>query len=259
MADPKEAAVFAAATLVLISIPAASQNVEIESKDSLSGEINSKFSDHFETDFEAGKIFLREISSDYRYEKNESYDKTVAVFQTSRGYIEKTVTNNSIIKTIKTPYGTFKSGVKNGENISSFDGGNREEAEKIRSNLEEKMSERSKSAQEKKRIVMSRILPDIDLDVEQEQEIEHFNLNNNEDEEVDLENWYVLSKGTNKYTLNLERTISPGETLTFYSGEREEVNGVEDAVYDTGLTIYSNDGSVKLFNDNEKVVDAFEY
>lgn len=259
MADPKEAAVFAAATLVLISIPAASQNVEIESKDSLSGEINSKFSDHFETDFETGKIFLREISSDHRYEKNESYDKTVTVFQTSRGYIEKTVTNNSIIKTIKTPYGTFKSGVKNGENISSFDGGNREEAEKLRADLEEKMSERAGKTQEKKRIVMSKILPDIELDVEQKQEIEHFNLTNNEDEEVDLEKWYILSEGTNKDTLNLERTISPGETLTFYSGEREEVNGAEDAIYDTGLTIYSNSGAVTLYNDNEKAVDTFEY
>lgn len=259
MADPREAALFAAATLVLISIPAASQNVEIESEDSLSGEINSKFSDHFETNFEAGKIFLREINSDYRYEKNESYDKTVTVFQTSKGYIQKTVTNNSIIKTIQTPYGTFKSGVKDGENISSFDGGNREEAEEIRSNLENKMSERSETAQEKKRIVMSRILPDIELSVEQKQEIEHFNLTNNEDEEVDLENWYIMSEGTNKDTLNLERTISSGETLTFYSGGKEEVNGAEEAIYDTGLTIYSNDGSVRLFNDNEKVVDTFEY
>jgi hypothetical protein len=59
--------------------------------------------------------------------------------------------------------------------------------------------------------------------------------------------------------MNLKRTISEGETSTFYSFERVEVKCVEDASYDTGLTIYSNDGKVSLFNENDKMVDRFEY
>ena len=58
MADPKEAAVFAAAIIVLISIPAASQNVEITEKDRHSGEITSKFSDHFKVEFDPANYFL---------------------------------------------------------------------------------------------------------------------------------------------------------------------------------------------------------
>ncbi len=90
-------------------------------------------------------------------------------------------------------------------------------------------------------------------------EYEHFNLTNNEDREISLENWYIHSEGSNVDTMNLKRTISQGETMTFYSGEREEVNGVEDAIYDKGLTIYSNDGKVSIFNENDKMVDRFEY
>lgn len=259
MSDPKEAAVFAFLVTALLSIPAASQEVDITSEDPLAGEIQSKFSDHFEVEFDPGKVFMKEISSESKFEMNKSYREKTTVFQTPRGYIEKTVSNDSIIKTVHTPFGTFKSGVEDGENISSFEGDKRNQAERIKEELEDEMSERAEKVEEKKRLVMGRMLPDIELEVEEEHEVEHFNLTNKEDDEIDLSGWRVLSQGTNQDTLSLDRKISSGETLTFYSGDREEVKGIEDAVYDTGLTIYSDSGELTLFNEHDKAVDTFEY
>jgi hypothetical protein len=259
MAKPREAAIFAAITVILVSIPAASQDVEISNKGDLEGKIDSRFSDQFKIDFNPGEVFMKTISSEDKFEVNKSFRETTKTLQTSNGYIKKVVSNDSIVKTVQTPYGRFKSGVRNGDNFSSFDGGDKEKASDLKNSLEEKFEERSSEVLDKKQVVMSRILPSIELSVEQEQEVEHFNLTNNEESKVDLSGWKVLSKGSMEYTLRLDRIISPGETLTFYSGSKEDVGGRRDAVYGTGLTIYSNDGELTLFNEQEKVVDSYKY
>ncbi len=167
MADPKEAAVFAVAIIVLISIPAASQNVEITEKDRLSGEITSKFSFHFKVEFDPGKLFLRGINNEAKFEMNESFKKKEKLFQTNRGSIRKTVSNSYIIKDAQTPYGKFREGLENGENISEFDGEEEEKAKEIKSKLESMMEEKSEKALDKKRVVISHLLPDIGLSVEE--------------------------------------------------------------------------------------------
>jgi hypothetical protein len=117
---------------------------------------------------------------------NESFKKKEKLFQTNRGSIRKTVSNNSIIKDTQTPYGKLREGLENGENISEIDGGEKEKAKEIKSELESKMKERSEKALDKKRVVISRKLPDVGLNVEETQEYEQFNLTNNEDRDISL-------------------------------------------------------------------------
>jgi hypothetical protein len=259
MPEIRESVILATLGVILISIPAASQNVEIRDDEDFSGVIDSEFSDQFEVDFNPGKLIMKAVDSEASFHMNRSYTKNVYELQTAEGYIKKVETNSSIIRTVQTPYGRFKSGVKNGDNFTEFEGGDREKARKVKDSLDRKFEERLSEAKEKKQVVMSRILPDVELEVETDNDIEHFNLTNNGEDAVDLEGWQVMSEEDNRYFHTLEEELKPGETVVYHSKEKDEVGDYENAVYDTGLTIYSNDARVVLYNPEERVVDAVEY
>lgn len=259
MPELRESVVLAILVTVLISIPAASQTVNIHEGEDFGGSIDSKFSDIFKVDFKPGEMLMELKDSEYKLEINQSYRKRVVKLQGSHGFIRKTVSNESIVKVVQTPYGKFESGVRNGENFSDFEGGDEEKAEEIKDNLESVLDERLVEAREKRRVVVSRIMPDIELDVETDNSIEHFNLTNNGEEEINMEGWTVVTEGGEGDSMQLERSIEPGEKLAFYSGDRDDIEGAEDAIYGTGLTIYSDEGSVTLHNENERVVDTYEY
>lgn len=259
MSDYRTSIVFALLITVLISIPAASQTVNISDESSYSGEIDSKFSDMFDLDFEAGKMLIDMIESDSKLEIRETFDRKVVSFQTPTGYIEKTETNDSITRVVQTPYGRLEWGVKEGDNFSEFEGGDKEKTLSIKNSLQEQLSEKMGEAMEKKQVVVSRILPKIDAEVETRNEIEHFNLTNRGENPVDMEGWKVVTDGGEGDSMALDHIIEPGEQLVYYSGDRDEVDGAEDAQYGTGLTIYSGDGQVTLYNENERVVDSLSY
>jgi hypothetical protein len=254
MPDVRESVVFAALAVIIISIPSASQTVEIE-EDEYRGVIESEFSDHFQVDFDTGKIFTEAISGDSKLEINKSFRKKTVELQTSQGFIRKERTNDSIVKSVQTPYGKFKSGVRKGENFSEFDGGNRAKAENIREELEKRLEEKMGEAEEKRQIVVSRILPDVELSVEYNHDTEHFNLTNQGEETVDLEGWTVVSEGSSRDTLQLDGELGPDETRT-YRGSAGEV-GFSDQ--DSDLTIYSGEGEVELLTSEERIVDSIEY
>ena len=259
MSDVRESAILAALAVILISIPAASQNVEIKDKGDYHGVIDSKFADRFEVDFEPGKMLMEAVDSEAKFEINESFKKKVVRLQTAEGAIKKVKTNDTKIKTVTTPYGDFKSGFKQGENISEFDGADKKKAEELKKNLENRLDERLSEAKDKKQVVVSRILPDIDLDIQSSGD-RHFNLTNNEDKTVSMENWQIVSKDSSRYSAGLEGEIRPGETKVYYSGDKEEVDdGAENAIYDSGLFIYKNSGEVTVYNAEEKIVDQIKY
>jgi hypothetical protein len=259
MSRLRESVVLALLATILISIPAASQRVQITEEESFGGTIDSRFSDMFELKFNPGEMLIDMKSSESKLEINESYDRKVVSLQTPTGYIERTKTNDSIIKVVQTPYGRFNWGVRGGNNFSDFEGGNRDNALEIRQRLEKKLREKITEAKEKKQIVVSRILPDIELSVETRNEIEHFNLTNAGEEEVDLEGWKIVTEGGEGDTMRLDQVIEPGEKLVYYSDGRDEVEGAVDASYGTGLTIYSNEGQVTLYNEHERVVESVSY
>jgi hypothetical protein len=254
MLDLRESVVFALLGVIIVSIPAASQNVDIEEGE-YRGVIESEFSDHFKVDFDTGKVFTQAISSDSRLEIKKSFRKKVVEFQTAEGSIEKTWSNDSIVTEVQTPYGSFESGVENGENFSEYEGENQEMAEELREELRDRMDEKLSQAEEKRKIVVQRILPDVELNVEDDHDKEHFNLTNQGEDSVDLEGWRVLSEGSGKDSIQLSRELEPGETRKF-TGSAGEVGFSSQ---DSDMTIYSGDASITLFNSDERIVDSIEH
>ena len=257
MDNYQESVLMAFVVVVLVSVPAASQNVEISGKEE--GVIDSLFSDRFEADFKSGKEFLDLKDSEARLEVNRSFDKNVKLLQTATGYFKVVKTNSSIDKVVNTPYGRFEFGVDQGESYSRFEGDKKSEAEDIRSDLEELMDEKEKEVNEKRDIVVEELLPDVDLEVEDDTDIEHFNLTNNGENAVDMSGWSVITKGSGRDSYNLTRTIESGETITYYSGS-DDINLSGNQV-DVDTTVYSNtngDGSIQVYNHVDKLVNGVE-
>lgn len=255
MDNYRESVLMALIVVILVSVPAASQNVEISGENE--GVINSMFSDLFEADFKSGKEVLVLEDSDAKLEINKSYKKNIKLLQTSTGYFKVKKTNESIEKVINTPYGKFEFGVNESGNYSYFEGSDKEEAQDLRSNLESLMDEKESEVSEKRDIVVERILPDINLEVEDDTEIEHFNLTNNGDSRVDLTGWSVITEGSGTDSYSLSGDIDSGETITFYSGSEDVVFSDNQIRVDT--TVYSNtngDGEVRVYNHVNKLVDS---
>ena len=258
MASHRESVIMAAIVVILISIPAASQTVEISGEDTKIGVIESEFSDRFEAEFKPGKVVNRLIDSEAKLEVNKSFERNVKHLQTAEGSVKVVKTNNSIENVVQTPYGRFEFGVENGEDYERFEGENQERAEKVRDSLMSEMEERSKEVNEKHELVVQEMLPDIRVSVSEGGDDEHFNLTNTDEGDVDLKGWSVLSKGSSRDYYNLTGSIESGETKTFYSNTRSEVSGVEDAVYGTDTTVYS-DGAVRVYNTVDILVDGSDY
>jgi hypothetical protein len=259
MSRLRESVVLAVLATILISIPAASQRVDITEGENFGGTIDSKFSNMFELDFESGNMLMEMINSESRLEINETFDRKTKSLQTPSGYLKKTKTNNSIVKVVQTPYGRFKWGFREGNNFSDFEGGNKDKAQEIKRSLMNEMEEKIREAKEKKQVVISRILPNIEIQVETRNEVEHFNLTNRGDKEVDLENWKIVTDGGEGDTMTLGKIIEPGEELTYYSNEMEDVERSENIFLNTGLTIYSGEGQITLYNEHERVVESVSY
>lgn len=265
--DTGEAAILAALCVILVSIPAASQNVEV-TEEGYSGFIDSEFSDMFEVDFRPGKLLLEMFDSERRLEVNKSYMQRKVKLQTSKGFIRKLESSNSINTTVQTPYGRFKSGVVNGENFSDFDGGDKEKAEEVKKALENELEESLESANKKKMALIQEMLPAITVDVEaRNDDVEHFKLSNNGEEKVELEDWTVVaedSDGEVGGSIEPETGLEAGEKRIYYSSTREvlEENGyetAENAVFDSGLNIYNGGGAVKVYTGEKRLVDSQNY
>ncbi len=254
MFDLRESVVFAALGVIIVSIPAASQNVEIQ-EDQYSGMIDSKFSELFKVDFMEGKVFTKALSSDSKLVINKSFRKKVIEFQTSEGSIRKIWTNNSIVKKVQTPHGSFESGVRDGENFSEYDGSSRGRAESLKDKLEQRLKEKLSRAEEKRKIVVQKILPNVEMSVQSSHDIEHFNLTNQGDETVKLEDWRVLSEGSSRDSMQLSGKLEPGEKLSFTGSAGE----VDFEARETDMTIYSGEATLTLFNSEERIVDSVEH
>lgn len=275
MPEIRESVILAALAVILISIPAASQNVEITEEDRYSGKIDSRFSDMFKVDFRPGKIVMELIDSEARLQVNKSYRKNTYLLRTPEGYVKKVETSNSTIKIVQTPYGRFVSGFRNGENISKFESSREEasdsvkaEARKMKKELMKRFEERLAETRDRKQIVMDRILPDIELGVEADEDTaEHFVLENTGNQTLDLSGWKIAARDSNGEvgdTLRLEREISPGEKVVFYSNKRKDVKDVvdsipEDAIFDSGVNIFNDGGAVKLYNGKDRLIDSYSY
>lgn len=255
MASYRESFILAAISVILVSIPAASQNIEINGTKDEVGLIDTKFSDKFKLDFSTGREVTTYIDKEAKLKINESFKKDIKRLQTSEGNVKIVKTNKIINKTVKTPYGNFNYGVKNGNSFDKFNGGNKAKAEEIKRDLLNKLGNRTYKAENKSDIVIDEMIPEIKLSVEDKPEIEHFNLTNKEKKDIDLGAWTIKTVGTGTDFLHLDREIKPGEKITFYAGNQNKE--ISSNQVEVDLKIYSN-GKIILYNELEKEVAKLE-
>lgn len=74
MPDHRESLVLAGITIVLISIPATPQTVEISEGVDMEGRIDSNFSDRFKADFSPGKVVNSMMDSESKLQINRSFE-----------------------------------------------------------------------------------------------------------------------------------------------------------------------------------------
>lgn len=253
MVDSRRAAVFSVTMALVFSIPAASQSVEIEEgMDGFRASVDTNFSTGFELNVSQGREEMVLRDSDSRYSRVEKSSSSMEKFVTPEGKLRVEQTPNLSMKIVETPYGTLKTGFRDGKNISEFTGPEelRPRVEKLKQQLMMNATVREREASAKKRIVLDRMLPDVSVTAESTESHEYINVTNSGSEEVSVNGWTVKNSDPDSFTL--EETLGPGETVTLYAGSRGNITG---SVEDSGVDIDETEDTVVLENRFGRTVD----
>lgn len=252
MEDKREAFVTALVLTLVLSIPAAAQSVNMSEKgdEFFESESQGRFGSSFDIEFSENSRSSSLQGTDYSVSTTDTPNRTVEVYSTPKASLKISYINSTYsAEKLTTPYGTLTTGVRNGRRFETFEGLNRTRVEQIKSEIEEEMEEEVSDLEARERNAIKSELPDLRVGVH-EGEIEYVNITNQGSEQVDLSGWRFVSSDesyTDSFTVESVE-IEPGNTYTFYSGEPGE-NAETDAVYETGMTLYSSSGVLEIYTD----------
>lgn len=257
MVDAKQAIIFSAVFVVLVSIPAASEQVKIQenSKNGFEAVIDTEFSDKFSFSMESGLEKMELVNSESRFNMRERPSERFKSIDTPRGSLEVTRTNSSVVRKVKSPYGTLKTGIRDGKRFASFEGLNRSRVEELKEDLVSRMNTKKREADAKRRAVMDRILADVDLVVTEGGDSEHVNVTNVDNRTLSIDGWTITNLEGDVYTL--EGVLAPEETRTLYP--KEYGDPVDNSVVETDVTLYSTGGEIELKNSEGYLLASEKY
>jgi hypothetical protein len=258
MIGSRRAIVFSAAVLFLFTIPVASQSVDIQnSGDGFDAFVDTGFSKAFDLNISEGIERMNLVDSDSRYRVESTPSSVEKKLVTPRGTLEIIRTTNLSLKTVETPYGTLKTGFSNGKNVSTFTGPEdlREKVERIRDELIKNLTVEEREASAKKRVVLDRILPDIEVEPVFTNSSEYVLLSNAGGENVSLKGWKLENSDPDSYRLSLE--LGPDEDIRLYAGEVPEA--VNSSVGGTGVDLDQYEDKLVLENRLGRVIDEVSW
>lgn len=261
MGSLEDAVLLSLILTALLAIPTAAENVDIEESESdrFSAEIGSEFSQNYRIDFSEGREFQQMEDSRYKLTQNFTSNAEVKKIETPEGSLTEIYVNATTYREkVVTPYGTLETGLYKGRQVDEFRGANRTEVENLKEELENQMDEALQNSAENREVAMSEVLPEIRVEV-QEGENEHVNITNMEDETIDLSGWQIESKTSSysdSYNIGPQK-LESGEKISFYSDS--PVNPSENSIYGTGMTLYSNSGTLEIYDGNDMLVEEYEY
>lgn len=257
MVDVKEAVMFSAIFVTLLSIPAASEQVKIEesSENGFEAVIDTNFSDRFNYDMEAGKEDIKMIDSESKFRHVKRPSKDVKEINTPEGTLRVEKSNDSIVKNVETPYGNLKISIKNGRRSESFSGLNKSRVEALKDDLMSQLDKKKREADSKKSVALDRILPDVSIEVDEGGESEHINITNTGNSVISADRWEI--QNTEGQTYRFDRTLDPGETFTLYS--KDYTSDIENSISEIDVTLYSTGGEIELHNRQGYLLDSESY
>jgi len=217
--DAGKASLYSIVLLLVLSIPVASQQVEIEEdSEGFDAFVDTNFSSSFQMDIRTG---LEEISleeSDGSYSMTERPEMKSREFVSPQGSLKVKESPNASVETVRTAYGVLKTGFRDGENISSFSGPEdmKSRVQNIKERLEANLSVKKREASMKKSVVMEKILPDVSVSHEFG-DSERIVISNDGEESVSLGGWTV--KNSDPDIFELEEDLSSGAEIVLYPEE----------------------------------------
>ncbi|MFB6174421.1 MAG: hypothetical protein ABEJ87_00400 [Candidatus Nanohalobium sp.] len=221
MVDARRAIVFSATLTVLLSVPVASQQVRIQQKDGgFNAVVSTDYTTNYRLNTSTGKRSMELVDSRSRYSYTQRPSVKREKFVTSKGLLRKRRTANESLTILKTPYGTLKTGYRDGENVSKFTGpeGMRSRVLKIRRKLMKRMNVSHRESVARKRSVMDRVLPDVEMS--SDYQLDTINLTNAGNSTVSLKGWRIVKSGKTEepYPVELETVLGPGENMSMDVG-----------------------------------------
>ena len=257
MVDAKEAFMFSAIFVTLLSIPAASEQVKIQesSEDGFEAVIDTNFSDKFNYEMEAGKEDIKMVDSESEFRRIKRPSKDVKKINTPEGTLRVEKSNDSIVRRVETPYGELETSIKDGRRSESFSGMNRSRVEALKDDLMDELGKKTREASSKKNVALDKILPDVSIEVDEGGESEHINITNTGNSVVSADSWTV--KNNEDQTYQFDRTLEPGETYTLYS--KEYTSDIENSISEIDVTLYSTGGEIELRNRKGYLLDSESY
>ncbi|MFB6193147.1 MAG: lamin tail domain-containing protein [Candidatus Nanohaloarchaea archaeon] len=262
MGSNKEAILTAFVVVSVIAIPAAAQSVEISQteKDFFHAGSEGQFGSSFQIDFSSAKRTSYLKTPRYSVSSARTPRKIVKTYSTAKAELSISYINATTrIEKIITPYGTLVTGVRNGRRFEKFTGTNRTRVEKIKSEIKDKYRDSISELENKESKAIKSELPNLKIDFYDDGEIEYINITNKASNPVDLSGWQMISKSpsySDNFTIS-QVTLKPGQTYTFYEGDGGEMK--TNAVYDTGVTLYSDSGTLEIYTDRDLQFAKIQY
>lgn len=261
MEDRREAFVTALVLTLILAIPTAAQSVDIsEDEDNFfESESQGRFGSSFNIEFSESLRTSNLEGPDYTVSATDTPNRSVEVYSTAEASLKISYVNSTYrAEKLTTPYGSLTTGVRNGRRFETFEGLNRTKVEQIKSEIKNEMEKEVSELESRERSAIRSELPDLEIEVH-EGDVEYVNITNQASEPVDLSGWRFVSSDesyTDSFTVeSLE--LDPGQNYTLYSGNPDSVR--TNAVYETGMTLYSSSGVLEIYTDQELKYTELQY
>lgn len=283
MATISQAAIAASLLVGLLSVPVASQTVEISdsvssnlsqisgssevpsevsistSPDGFAATIKSAFS-RFTTQIEPGAVNASLENPSSAFEVRRTTSGTEWMLSTSEGTLTVEETANKQLEEVSTPQGTLRISTVDGTTSEEFSGQNRDQVEQTRHELQQLLEQKKQELDDRRQQLRMRGMADVEVVVNQTtaKSPEYVVLFNKDFEPVDIGGWRIQDEAS-EHTFE-SVTIGPRERLHVYSAEESEVEDpVSPAVFNTGISWNDNGDTATLFTDKGLEVDKESY
>ena len=287
MADIANAAILASLVVGMVSIPAASGNIDSQTEisepldnisstdsvpreestelgsDSFTRTVSTAFSS-FRTSIESGQVDGELETTQSGLSLQKDADSIRWVLETPQGRLEVEQTSTGVVETTETPQGTLTKRTENGVRSTSFEGSDREAVEETSEELRDLMEQKKQDYLEKSdRMRTDQYSQGIMLDVAPETP-EKVIISNEMDRSVDLQGWEVANN--NPDYEELEATLEPGQKLHLYTADQDS-EALENATendqdlyaYGSGITWEDGGDTATLFDSRDNEIEEYSY
>lgn len=260
MTDYREAFILALLGISILAVPAASEEIAInrEREQGFVKTITSDIGDTFAFRSSQARRELEIADQKSRIKSISTPESSIYTVQSSEGRLKTYTSANLTYRRVETPYGTLKTGYRNGKKFAEFEGYNRSRVEKVKQELEELLRQKKQMLQRRKQAIIENRTADIRI--REDFDAGTINITNLEDSMISLESWKLKSTKSAKtyrgtYTFS-NVTLGAGSSLALSVGEEESDRGFDST---TAIRLYDYGDKLTLTDEWGNNVTSYRY